>query len=375
VSATADATASTERVERLRELLRERELDALLVADLIDVRYLTAFTGSHALALVAASADTPAGALDRFFTDFRYATQAADQVATAFVREIASGNLLEAAAQSLPERSGRIGFDEESLSVADHARVRDKLPSSWELVPCTGAVRELRTVKDDSEIARIRAAAALADEAMRGVLEDGLAGRTERDVALALEARIRELGAEAPSFATIVAAGEHGALPHAKPRPETIERDVLVTIDWGALLDGYCSDCTRTYATGERVSADAREAYEVVLAALQAGIAAARPGPTGVELDAVARALIDAAGHGAHFGHGLGHGVGLEIHEGPRLSRTGSKKPLQAGNVVTIEPGVYLPGSFGVRIEDLVAVRAEGAEVLTSLARELTVIA
>jgi Xaa-Pro aminopeptidase len=199
-------------------------------------------------------------------------------------------------------------------------------------------------------------------------------GRAEREVALAVEVRMRALGAQAAGFPTIVASGAHGALPHAEPRAEKIERDTLVTIDWGALLDGYCSDCTRTYATGEGVSTEAREVYELVRAAQQTGVSAVRPGPTGVELDALVRAVIDGAGHGEHFGHGLGHGVGMEIHEGPRLSRTGSKEPLRAGNVVTIEPGVYLPDSLGVRIEDLVAVTAQGADVLTRLPKELTVV-
>jgi Xaa-Pro aminopeptidase len=186
---------------------------------------------------------------------------------------------------------------------------------------------------------------------------------------------MRRLGAEAPSFPSIVAAGSHAALPHAQPRAETIPPDVLVTIDWGALLDGYCSDCTRTYATGEGVSQQAREVYELVLDAQRQAVAAVRAGPSGRELDAVARAVIAVAGHGDHFGHGLGHGVGMDIHEAPRLSRTASEDPLPAGSVVTIEPGVYLPGVLGVRIEDLVVVREDGQELLTGLAKELTVVA
>ncbi len=185
---------------------------------------------------------------------------------------------------------------------------------------------------------------------------------------------MRRLGAEGPSFPSIVASGAHGALPHAEPRDEPIAPDTLVTIDWGALLDGYCSDCTRTYATGEKVSERAREIYELVLRAQLEALGAVRAGPNGRELDAVARGVIEAAGHGEHFGHGLGHGVGMEIHEGPRLSRTAGEEPLQAGNVVTVEPGVYLPGDFGVRIEDLVLVGEDGHEVLTGLDKELTVV-
>jgi Xaa-Pro aminopeptidase len=364
---------AAERIERLREALRGRELDALLVKDLTDVRYLTGFTGSSALALVVAHAGSSGEAADRFFTDFRYATQSAEQLSGAFAREIAS-NLLDALARSLAGGEGRLGFDDESLTVADHRRLRGKLAATWELVPFTGAVRALRAVKDATEIARIGAAAELADEALRAVLEHGLAGRTEREVAFALEERMRVLGARAPSFPTIVASGPHGALPHAAPRAETIARDVLVTIDWGALLDGYCSDCTRTYATGDAIAEGAREVYELVRAAQSEGVEAVRPGPTGVELDAHVRELIAAGGHAEHFGHGLGHGVGMEVHEAPRLSQSGSKEPLRAGNVVTIEPGVYVPGHFGVRIEDLVAVTAGGADVLTRLPKELAVV-
>lgn len=191
---------------------------------------------------------------------------------------------------------------------------------------------------------------------------------------------MRRLGAEAPSFPSIVAAGAHGALPHAQPRAEEIPCDVLVTIDWGALHEGYCSDCTRTYATGERISERAREVYELVSSAQAAGLGAVRAGPNGKQVDAVAREVIEQAGEGERFGHGLGHGVGLEIHEAPRLSRTAGEEPLRAGNVVTVEPGVYLPGELGVRIEDLVVVVGDGArgapaqEILTSLPKSLTVI-
>jgi Xaa-Pro aminopeptidase len=236
-------------------------------------------------------------------------------------------------------------------------------------------VEQLRAIKDAGEIARMRAASALADEALLAVLEDGLVGRTEREVAIELELRMRRLGAHAPSFPSIVAAGAHGALPHAEPEAREIGPDVLVTIDWGALHEGYCSDCTRTYATGEGVSAQAREIYELVRSAQEQGLAGVRAGPSGREVDALARAVIERAGHGEHFGHGLGHGVGMEIHEGPRLSRTAGEQPLRAGNVVTVEPGVYLPGVLGVRIEDLVVVGEGAQEVLTSLPKALTVVA
>ncbi len=367
-------TRQPARVERLAGELPGLELDALLVDSLVNVRYLTGFTGSSAMALVLDGKTVGQGGHHRFLTDFRYTTQAAEQVPGEFERQIVAGELLEALGGLLAEGGGRLGFDEASLTVKTHRRLRELLPESWDLVACSGAVERLRAVKEPAEIERLRAASQLADEALREVLERGLAGRSERDVALDLELRMRRLGAESPSFPSIVAAGAHGALPHAEPRDQKIPRDVLVTIDWGAVLDGYCSDCTRTYATGEAISTQAREVYELVLDAQQRGLAAVQAGRSGPDLDAVARAVIEAGGHGESFGHGLGHGVGMEVHEAPRVSRTASDEPLVAGNVVTIEPGVYLPGHLGVRIEDLVVVREGTQEVLTSLSKELTVV-
>ncbi len=374
MSTAADEHPAASRAGRLASELGELGVDALLVDALIDVRYLTGFTGSHAMALVLGDALAERVGRHRFLTDFRYATQSAEQVPSSFERRILVGELLEAALDPLAGNGGRLGFDDTSLSVARHGKLGELLPDGWELVPCAGAVERLRAVKEAGEIARIRAASELADEALCGVLEDGLVGRRERDVAIELELRMRRLGAEAPSFPSIVAAGAHGALPHAEPRGEAIPADVLVTIDWGALHEGYCSDCTRTYATGEGVSARAREVYELVLDAQRAGLVALRAGPSGREVDAVARAVIERAGEGEHFGHGLGHGVGMEIHEAPRLSRTAGEEPLRAGNIVTVEPGVYLPGELGVRIEDLVVVGESGCEVLTGLGREFTVV-
>jgi len=363
------------RVLRLAVELAERELDVLLVASAVNLRYLSGFTGSHGLALVAGAGSGSERGASRFFTDFRYDTQSAEQLYAGFEREIVAGELLDAAARSLPIEGGRLGFDEASMTVAQHARLREHLPTEWELVPFAGAVERMRAVKDADECDRLRAAAALADEALAGVLEAGVVGRSERDVAIELELFMRRLGAEAVSFPSIVAAGAHAALPHAEPRAVPIPRDVLLTIDWGAQLDGYCSDCTRTYATGEGISAQAREVYELVLSAQQAALAAVRAGPSGRELDGVARAVIERAGHGQDFGHGLGHGVGMEVHEGPRLSRIAGEEPLRAGNVVSIEPGVYLPERLGVRIEDVVIVGARESENLSSLPKGLTVVA
>jgi Xaa-Pro aminopeptidase len=352
----------TARADRLAESLDARELDALLVTDLVNVRYLTGYTGTNGVVLVGGQD------LRCFITDFRYVVQAEQQV-HGFERRIGEQDLLDDAVAALPEGDIRLGIEDQHMAVRTFDRLREALPDSVELVPAGGAIERLRERKDADEVARIRAAAELADAALRHVLEDGLAGRSERAVALALEQEMRRLGAERPSFDTIVAAGAHGALPHAVPRDVEIAPSCLVTIDWGAQLDGYCSDCTRTFAVGEP-GERAREVYELVLAAQLTGLDAVRAGVSGRDADAAARERIDAAGLGERFGHGLGHGVGLEIHEAPRLSRT-SDATLAAGHVVTVEPGVYLPGELGVRIEDLVLVTDDGCERLNTLPKEL----
>jgi Xaa-Pro aminopeptidase len=374
VTASSQLHGGLERARRLGSELREREVDVLLVTTPVNLRYLTGFTGTHGLVLLSAEGAASEIGDGRFLTDFRYETQSAEQVPERFEREIVSGDLLEAAARSLGAGPGRLGFDEDSLTVAAHTRLHELLAERWELTPCARVVERLREVKDTGELERIRAATELGDEALRSLLEDGVVGRTEREAAIELELRMRRLGADAASFPSIVAAGAHGALPHAQPRDVAIPANVLLTIDWGALHEGYCSDCTRTYATGEDISAEAREVYELVLSAQEEALRALTAGPSGRELDGVARAVIEAGGHGEHFGHGLGHGVGMEVHEGPRLSRTAGEQPLRAGNVVTIEPGVYLPRRLGVRIEDLAVVTGEGHEVLTRLSKALTVI-
>lgn len=361
-------TATTGRADRLAAELVTRGLDALLVTDLVNLRWLTGFTGSSGAAVVGAGGD---GAR-RFVTDFRYLTQAAEQLGDAWTREIAT-DLLAGVAAQLPADTGlELGYDDAHMSVRDHRRLGELVGEGVELVPAGGAVEALRAVKEPGEVDRLRAAARLADAALEEVLGRGLAGRTERDVALDLELTMRRMGAEAVSFPPIVASAAHSALPHAEPRDEEIPERVLVVIDWGARLDGYASDCTRTFATGEPDPRD-REVYELVRRAQEAALDAVRPGPTGRELDAVARTIIDDAGHAEHFGHGLGHGVGLEVHEGPRLSKQGDD-PLVAGHVVTVEPGVYVPGAVGVRIEDLVAVTPSGCEVLSTLSKELRVV-
>jgi Xaa-Pro aminopeptidase len=274
--------------------------------------------------------------------------------------------------ESLPSGPVRLGFEEAYMSVRQHRRLRELLPDRVQLVGVVDVIERLRAVKEAAEVDSMRSAAALADDALRWLLERGLVGRTERELALDLEQRMRSQGAEDPSFPAIVAAGAHGALPHASPRDVEVSRGELVVIDWGARVDGYNSDCTRTVAAGAP-SGEASSVYEVVLEAQLAGVGAVMRGAVGRDVDGAARAVIEAAGHGGGFGHGLGHGVGLEVHEDPRLSQR-SDDVLAAGNAVTVEPGIYLPGRFGVRIEDLVIVSDDGCEILSSIGKELTVV-
>ncbi len=353
---------SSGRCERLTGSVDRAGIDLLLVSELVNVRYLTGYSGSNGLALIGPQ-------IRSFVTDFRYVQQAAAEVDSSFERLRAPQDLVEALSELLPEGPLRLGFDDRHTSVYDHRRLRELLGERVELVAAGGLVERLRAVKEPGEIEQIAAATELADSAFRSLVEGGLVGRTERELALALEQEMRRLGAQSPSFDSIVAAGPHGALPHAQPRDRAGARGELVVIDWGARLEGYCSDCTRTVATGEP-GEQARTAYELVRAAQLAGVQAVRAGAAGREVDAQARAVIAAGGEAEHFGHGLGHGVGLEIHEAPRLSQR-SEDELVAGNVVTVEPGVYVPGQFGVRIEDLLVVQDDGARILTSVGKDL----
>jgi len=345
--------------------LAESELDLLLVTDLVNVRYLTGFSGTNGLAIV--GRDTR-----RFLTDFRYVERAKAEV-SGFDLQPAPQELRTALGEGWPPGDLRVGFEDQHVSVRRHAELRETLPDRIELVAAGGLVEAERAIKDAGEIAAIHAAAALADEVYEWLAGQGLVGRTERDVALALEQEMRVRGADGPSFPSIVAAAENGALPHAVPRDVEIPARALVTLDVGARLDGYCSDCTRTWATGE-LDDDLAELYDTVLRAQETALAAVRPGPEGREVDAVARDLIEAAGHGDHFGHGLGHGVGMDIHEAPRLARTATAR-LEPGNVVTVEPGIYVPGRGGARIEDLVVVTADGHDVLSGTTKRPRVVA
>jgi Xaa-Pro aminopeptidase len=346
------------RPDRLAAAVAEQGLDALLITNLPNLRWATGFTGTNGAALIGPG-------VRLFFTDFRYVEQAAEQV-TEFERLQASQNLLADVAERL---TGRTGFEDQWLSVRSHTRIQESAGDRAELVGAGGIVEALREVKEPWEIEKMRAAAAIADEAYAELAETGIAGRTEKQIAADLEVRMRRAGAEGSSFSPVVASGAHGALPHAVPRDVPVERDTLMIIDMGCVVDGYCSDCTRTFATGS-LSDEAREIYDLVAQAQLAGLHAVRAGADCRGVDTVARELIDGAGHREHYGHGLGHGVGLEIHEGPRLAQ-GASGSLRAGNTVSVEPGVYLPGKLGVRIEDLVAVTDDGCDILTGFTKEL----
>ena len=347
------------RADRLSTLVAEQNLDAIVVGDLVnpgdsgreamaDVRWLTGFGGSSGIAVIGPQ-------IRAFVTDFRYMGQVATQVPSSF-------EIVDATAEMIPSiaglLSGRVGFDEAKISVETHRKLVEKLADGVELTALDGPVEALRRIKDADEIKAIGEASRLTDEVYGWLEERGLAGRTEREVAVAAEARMRELGASDPSFPSIVAAGPNGALPHADPGAREIGKGELVVIDMGAIVDGYCSDCTRTVVDGE-MDGRGREVYDLVLASQLAGLDAIHAGASGRAVDAAARAVIDDAGHGELFGHGLGHGVGIEVHEPPRLSKR-SEDELMAGDVVTVEPGVYFPGELGVRIEDLVVVTDDG---------------
>ena len=351
------------RRDRLNAALAEQELAGFLVTKPSNVRYLTGYTGSNGVVCLGSEA--------RFLTDFRYATSVAPLEADWRV-EIVAQSLLGDVATRFAELFGaeRIGFEASALSYADWRSLDDAARAKGaELVPCDQLVEDLRAVKDPDEIELIRRGAKLCDSIYSWLAEQGLAGREEREVAWAIEQRARELGAQGASFPPIVASAANGALPHAVPGALEIERSTLVVLDLGTLVDGYCSDCTRTFATGPS-DPQMMDVYETVLAAQEAALALVRPGQDCREVHETARRVIGEAGYGEYFNHGTGHGVGIEMHEEPRF-RDGVGGELVAGNVVTVEPGVYLPGRFGVRIEDLVVVTDEGHEVLTLFPKSL----
>jgi Xaa-Pro aminopeptidase len=341
------------RTERLRTILEE----PLLVSDGVNVRYLTGFDSSNAALLVETDRV-------RLFSDFRYAEAARGVEGVEFVETKRS--LFVSLAELL---EGRVGFEADDVTYSSWETLS---AGGLELVPRRGIVEALRAVKDQGELDAIRRAGAITSEAYARFADEPFIGRTERKLAWRLEELFHELGADAPAFETIVASGENSARPHARPTDREVGAGETVVIDAGVIVDGYCSDCTRTFATGP-LPDELTAAYDACLEGQLAGLEAVRSGTTGVEADAAAREKIEAAGLGEKFGHGLGHGVGLMVHEAPRLSRE-STDILAAGNVVTVEPGVYLEGVGGIRIEDLVIVGEGGPEVLTSFTKDLVTV-
>jgi Xaa-Pro aminopeptidase len=379
---------TTENNARRRTLLRaalaHSEVDALLVTDLNNIRYLTGFTGSNAALLVVttddetAAPDDPVGAGDpartRFCTDGRYTTQSAEEVPDLprLIARPCAGALVASAP------NGIVGFEARSVTVADHGDLLASAvdnPRDVQLKQTVDVVERIRVVKDPAEIDALTRACAVADRALAELLEAGgiRPGRTEREVGLDLDQRMRELGADDPSFETIVAAGPNSAIPHHRPTAAVLATGDLVKLDFGATVDGYHSDMTRTLVLGPPAGWQ-QEIYELVASAQAAGRSACLVGATGGEIDAAARDLITAAGYGAQFTHGLGHGVGLQIHEAPGLAHQ-SASIMVPDMCVTVEPGVYLPGRGGVRIEDSGVIRADGYQVLTQTSKELRVLA
>jgi Xaa-Pro aminopeptidase len=357
----------SDRLERCRALLPRLGVDAVLVSDPEDVRYLSGFRGDDATLVVAAGAAA-------ICTDARYWEQVHEEVTDFELSRVTELPLL---AHSVAESSrllgagARLGYQGGQLSHASYRRLR-RLHEGG-LRDVGQQVTLLRALKDAAETAAMRRAAAVTDEALAVVVARGLTGRKERDVAWDLQAEYHRLGAEGEAFPAIVATGDHGAQAHALPGERVIRAGELVVVDTGARVDGYCSDITRTYAAGEPPE-ELRRMYAVVLEAQLAGLAAVRAGAHGRrDVDAAARAVIDAAGFGDRFGHGTGHGVGRQVHEAPSLGRTRGDR-LEAGMVCTVEPGIYIEGLAGVRIEDTVLVTAAGCERLTTSPKDLQIV-
>ena len=333
------------RIERLAALLDEPLLVAgppYVLGGQANVRYLTGLQSSNSAVLVEPDAAAT------LYADFRYAARAREVEGVTFVETARA--LLPAVGEVLSGR--RIAFEEAHLPYAGYRALTD---AGVEAVPSSGLVESLRAVKEESEIEAMRRAGALSDQIFAALSGERFTGRTERELAWWIERSFREDGAEGVSFEAVVAAGPTASSPHAVPGDQPIEAGVLVTIDAGCILEGYCSDCTRTFAVGE-VPDRLSELYALCLEAQLAGLAAVGPQVPGRDADAASRVPIEAAELGWAYGHGLGHGVGLQIHEGPTL-RPDSTDVLEPGNVVSVEPGIYLPGDAGVRIEDLVLVK------------------
>jgi Xaa-Pro aminopeptidase len=350
------------RLDRLRSALADAAVDAVVVTSLTNVRYLCGFTGSAGILFVLPDRTV-------LLTDGRYETQAAEQLAAAGGRAevaVAGGPRQPAAARDLVTGAAveRVGLEAAHISWADQQAYAARWFPDVALVATVGLVEALRAVKDPGEVARVAAAAAVADAAwaeVRAALADG---PSEQDLGLALDTEMRRRGASGPSFETIVASGPNAAKPHHRPSARRIEPGEPVVVDFGAVVDGYCSDMTRTVWVGQLRDPELRRAVAVVTASQAAGVDAVRAGAACADVDQACRRVIAAAGWADRFVHGTGHGVGLDIHEAPAVGTT-STDTLAIGHVVTVEPGVYLPGVGGVRVEDTVVVTALACDLLT----------
>lgn len=350
------------RISKLRQSLEKLQVDALLVTNPVNRTYLTGFTGTAGQVLITESRAV-------LFTDFRYVTQANEQAAGFEVVEHDSANPLAAVREALRTAGlGRLGFEQENVSFGAYQRFASELGGDITLVPTAGAVERLRRIKDAGEIAIIREAVALSDTAFSHILTFIKPGMKETEVSLELETFMRRKGATSTSFSTIVASGERSALPHGVASDRVIGTNEFLKMDFGALYKGYCSDMTRTVFIGEP-TAKHRQIWDIVLEAQLACLSGLKPGMTGKEGDALARDIIAKYGYADNFGHGTGHSVGMEIHESPNLNKRESSV-LEPGMVVTVEPGIYLPGFGGVRIEDMVVITETGCDILTKSSKQ-----
>jgi Xaa-Pro aminopeptidase len=356
----------SKRLQTLFASLPKLRLDQLLITHLPNIRYLCGFTGSAGALLVG-------GAEPVFFTDGRYAEQAHEEVRGARIVVQARAPLTSVGRWLTRRRAAaRVGIEGAHLTVAAEARLRSLLPKHLKLRSTSGAVEQQRMIKDASEIELLRKAVNLGSSLFAPMLKTIRPGVAESTVAAKLEYAARRAGTEGMSFDTIVAAGARSALPHGRASAAPMPSHGLVVLDYGVILSGYCSDMTRTVAVG-RVSSKERGWYAAVLESQLAGIAAVRPGATAGEVDEAARKVLKKNGLGTYFTHSTGHGVGLEVHESPRLA-SGENTVLEPGMVLTIEPGVYIPGAGGVRIEDMILVTKTGRDVLTPTTKELITI-